>query len=112
MFSNVGLWSVRVRRGRLSVVTCSAKSGQCRDVFVDVWFVTERVRRSRICVGTYPAGLVYFLDLFGYVALESGLVQRGRLCVGTCSTRFSSCRYVFGEVWLVWDVYGEVGLLS
>jgi len=55
----------RVRRGRVTVGTCSVRSGYCQDVigedgyywdvFGEVWFVSERVRRSRLCVGTCPA---------------------------------------------------------
>jgi len=37
----------RVRRCRVIVGTCSAKSGYSRDVFGDVGVVLERVRRSR-----------------------------------------------------------------
>jgi len=43
---------VRVRRRRHIVGTCSAKSGQCRDVFDDVFFVSGRVRSVLVIVGT------------------------------------------------------------
>jgi len=51
VFGEVGLISVRVRRGRFSVGTCSAKSGYCRDLFGDVGLVSGLVRRGRVSVG-------------------------------------------------------------
>jgi len=44
-----------VRRGRVIVGTCSAKTGYSRDVFGDVGVVSERVRWCRLIVGTCSA---------------------------------------------------------
>jgi len=83
--------SGRVRRVRISVATCTSKSELCRDVFDEVGFLTGRVPRGRVNVGMISVKV-------GFV---SGLVRRSRVSVGTCTTRFSSCRDVFGEVWFV-----------
>jgi len=40
----VGFLSGHILRGRLIVVTCSARSGWCRDVIDEVGFVSVRVR--------------------------------------------------------------------
>jgi len=66
MFFEVGLVSGRVRRGRFSVGTCSAKSAYCRDMSEEVG---------------------YCRDVNGEVLLVWGRVRRGRLSGGTCSTR-------------------------
>jgi len=41
-----------VRRGRLIVVTCSARSGYCRVVFGEVGLLSGLVRRCPVSVGT------------------------------------------------------------
>jgi len=84
----------RVRRGRVSVGTFSAKSGYSRDVFGDVGVVSERVRRcrilsafvrhSRFSVGTCSIWSGMCRDVFGEVGLGSGHVRRGVVFVGTC----------------------------
>jgi len=51
LFGKVGLVSVRVRRGRVSVETCSPRYGYCRDVFGDVRLVSGYVRRDRLTSG-------------------------------------------------------------
>jgi len=40
----VGLMSVRVRRGRQSVGTCSSKSGECRYMFGEEGLLSGHVR--------------------------------------------------------------------
>jgi len=55
MFGDVGLVSVLVRQCRVSVGTCSVRSGYCRDVFGADCFVPGRVRRSQVNVGTSSA---------------------------------------------------------
>jgi len=85
MFCVVGLVSKRVRRGFLrsrivrrglvSVETCSASSALCRDVFGEVGLVSVRVRRGRVSVGTCSAKSGFCRDLFGEVGLLSGLVR-------------------------------------
>jgi len=65
VFDEVGFVPVRVRRIRLIVGTCLARSGLCLDVFDEI-FLSGRVLRG--------------LDL-------SGRVRRGRFIVGTCSAR-------------------------
>jgi len=44
LFGKVGLVSVNIQRGRLSVGTWSAKSGYFRDAYVEVGLVSGRVR--------------------------------------------------------------------
>jgi len=51
VFCEVGLVSVRVRRGRLSVATCRERSAYCRDVFGAVGLVSGRFRRCVVIVG-------------------------------------------------------------
>jgi len=41
VLGEVGFLSVRVRRSRLSVGTCPARSAKCRDVFGDVGFFLD-----------------------------------------------------------------------
>jgi len=53
-----------VRRGQVSVGTCSARSGWCRDVFGNVGLVSGLVRQGRVSVGTFSARSNYFRDLF------------------------------------------------
>jgi len=61
MTGEVGLVSGRVRRGQdvfrglLRVVTFTAKSAYCRDVFNDVGLMSVRVRRNNLLVGTCTA---------------------------------------------------------
>jgi len=55
-----------VRRSRVSVGTCLARSGCFRDVSGDVVFVSGLFRRSRSIAGTF---------------------RRSRLIVGTCSAK-------------------------
>jgi len=55
MFGDVGLVSGHVRRGRLIVVTCSAKSCFCRDMFAEVGIVSGRFRRGMVSVDTFSA---------------------------------------------------------
>jgi len=52
LFGDVGLVPGRVRRGRVSVDTCSVKSVYTIDVFGDVGVVSGRVRQCRLSVGT------------------------------------------------------------
>jgi len=47
--------SVRVRRVRLSVGTCSKRLGKCRYAFGEVGLVTGLDRRSRFIVASCPA---------------------------------------------------------
>jgi len=68
--------SVRVRRIRLIVGTCSPRSGKCRDVFGEVGLGSGRVRRGRFCVGTCSAWSVCV-----------GRVLRSRISVVTCPAR-------------------------
>jgi len=85
MFGKVGLVSVSVRRGRLSVGTCSSRTGSNRYEFAEVGLVSGRVRRvglvsgrvlrGRLSVGTCPERLAYRRDLFGDVGLLSGIVR-------------------------------------
>jgi len=100
--------SGRVRRGLVTVGTCSTRSGKCRymfgdvglvsglvqrsgnsviDVFTEVVLVSELVRRGWVSVGTCHERSVYCRDMFGEVGLVSGRVRRCRLSVGTCSAR-------------------------
>jgi len=51
LFFKFGLMSVRVRRGRLSVGTCSTMTGKCLYVVGEVGLVSGHVRRGRIFVG-------------------------------------------------------------
>jgi len=55
VFGEVGLVTVRVRLGRVSVGTCSAKSGYSREVFGVVVVVSGPVRRCRLSVWTFLA---------------------------------------------------------
>jgi len=80
MFGQVGLVSERVRQGRLSVATCTTRSGNNWFIFGEVGLVWGRVRR---------------------VGLVSGRVRRGRLSVGTCPQKSAYFRDVFVEVGLM-----------
>jgi len=51
MFGEFGLVSGRVRRGRLSVGTCSEKSAYCPDVFGEVGLVSGSFRGGLVIVG-------------------------------------------------------------
>jgi len=55
LFVKVGFMSVHVRRGRLSVGTCSTRSGKCRYVVGEVGLVSGHVLRGRIFVGPCSA---------------------------------------------------------
>jgi len=52
VFGEVGLMSGRVRRGRLSVGTCSTRTDKCRDVSGDVGLVSGCVRRCLLIIVT------------------------------------------------------------
>jgi len=52
LYGKVGLLSVSVRRGRLSVGTCLARLDYCRDVSGEVGLVSGHVRRGRLSDGT------------------------------------------------------------
>jgi len=54
----VGLMSVRVRRVRLSVGTCSKMLGKCRYAFGELGFVPGLLRQSLVSVATCPASSV------------------------------------------------------
>jgi len=56
--------SVLVRRGRVSVGTCSAKSGYCRDVIGDVGLVSGLVRQGRASVVICTAWSILCRELF------------------------------------------------
>jgi len=81
------------RRGRLSVGTCPARSGYCREVFGEVVLVPGRVRPGRHSVGTYSArsGLcrevfgeaAYYRDMSWVIGFMLGHVRQERLIAGT-----------------------------
>jgi len=52
VFGEVGLVSGLVRRGRVNVGSCSAKSAFCQDVYGEVCLESGRVRRRRLIVET------------------------------------------------------------
>jgi len=80
----VGLVSVRVQRVRVSVGTCSVRTGYCQDVFGVVGLMSGRVRRGLFIVVTFSAMSAKCRDVFDEVVLVSGFVSRGLLNVGTC----------------------------
>jgi len=55
LIGKVGLVSVRVRRCRLNVGTCSSRSGECRYVFGEVGLYLGLVRQGRVIVGKCSA---------------------------------------------------------
>jgi len=57
MPGDVSLVSGLVRQCRFIVGTCSEMSDYCRDMFVDVGFLSDSVRRGRISVGMSSARL-------------------------------------------------------
>jgi len=81
--------SVYVRPGRLSVGTCTSRSGKCRYAFGDVGLLSGLVRRSLFSVEMCPAMSLYSRDMSGDVGLVSGLVRQNRFSVGTFSTRLA-----------------------
>jgi len=78
MFGDAALVSGHVRRGRLIVVTCSARSFYCRDMFDEVGIVSGRFRRGLVIVGRVRR-----------VRLSVGRVLRDRISVWTCTTKIS-----------------------
>jgi len=85
----------RVRRGRISVGTCSSRSDLCWAVFGEVDFVSgqydevfllsRRVRRVVVNVVTCSAMSSYYRDFSGKVRLVLVGVRPGRISVGTYS---------------------------
>jgi len=58
VFGEVGLVTGLVRRGRVIVGMCSARSALCRDLFGEVWLMSRRVRRGRLSIRMCSAMLV------------------------------------------------------
>jgi len=56
--------SIRVRRGLVSVGTCSARTGYSLDVFGEVVVLSGLFRRCRLSVGTCSERSVYCQYLF------------------------------------------------
>jgi len=86
-----------VRRSRVSVATCSARSGQCRDVFGEVRFLSGHDRRGRlmsrrdrrdlVSMGKCSARSAYCRNVFDEVSLLSGQVRQGFVNDRTCPQR-------------------------
>jgi len=55
VFGEVVIFSEHVRRSLVIVVTCSARSTYCWDVYDEDGCVPEFVRRGRLSVGTFSA---------------------------------------------------------
>jgi len=64
-YGEVGLLSGRVRRGFLSVGTCSARTAKCRDVSGDVGIGSGHFGRGWFIVWTFSARLVCYRVVFG-----------------------------------------------
>jgi len=78
---------VRVREGRVSVGTCSAKSVYCPDLFGNVGLVYGHVLRDRVSADMSSAKSDLCRDVIGEVGLMSALLRQGRINVCTCSLR-------------------------
>jgi len=52
VFDEVGIGSAFIRRGLVTVGTCSARSAYCRDMSSEVGIMSGHVRQDRLFVGT------------------------------------------------------------